>query len=455
MKTLASVFLLLLSLLASPASAQEAAPTPESDALLTEHREVPDLDSRAPEGPDAGEVALWIPRVLLSPLTLVLDYGIRRPLGLLVTTAERENWDGLLLGLFTWNQQRSAILPTFFLAYGMQPTVGLMFFSNDEVAPGHSIGASLQFGGVEALQGSASYAISSGNGFRVELGGGGGRRPDRVFSGIGWEAQAEQYRFHESWYRGELTLRSDFWRQSALQIRSGVDGHAYDPNGYAVLSNSPSLAQGIAQGAVESPPGLEEGFVAYRQRVEIALDSREPEPAPGHGVRIEGGGELVVDLVDPLGRRWVRYGGGVGAFLDLGDRRVLALWGLARFADPIGPGEVPFTELAALGEQALLMQGFLRGQLRGRSAVASTLEYLYPVWTRLDGRLHISVGNVFDEHLAGFAPERLRLSFGVGIATAGDPDSAMQLTIAAGTAPFVNGTNIDSVQMVLGSRQGF
>jgi hypothetical protein len=447
-------------------SATAAASESESDTvrasttprpLLTGRRAVIDYDGREDEGPDAGEILLWVPRILFGPITLVLDYGIRRPLGWFVSTAEQENWDGLILDVVTWNERRSGLVPTFMLAYGLQPAVGLLFFSNDDIAPGHSMGASVTFGGLDFLQGSGSYSITMlDRRVRLELRGEGGRRPDRVFSGIGWDALSAQYRFREAWYEGEARLSIDYWRQSRLSIAVGVDGHEFDPNGYAALStNSPPLAEGLAQGAFARPAALDQGYVAYRQRAALSLDTRELEPAPGHGLRIEAQGELAFDLVDPVRYRWVRWGGGVGAFADLGNRRVLGLWGIARFSDPLGQGDVPFTELIALGEEALLMQGFLRGQLRGRSAAAATLEYIYPIWTRLDGRLHVSAGNAFGPHLTDFLFERLRLSFGIGIATAGEPDDAFELTIAAGTAPFVEGATIDSLQVVFGSRQGF
>ena len=50
-------------------------------------RAVPDYSGRGEEPTTAGDVALWIPRVILSPLYFVSEYIIRRPLGWLITTA--------------------------------------------------------------------------------------------------------------------------------------------------------------------------------------------------------------------------------------------------------------------------------------------------------------------------------------------------------------------------------
>jgi hypothetical protein len=58
-------------------------------------REVPDYDGRG--NPDAKPSdALWIPRVLLAPLYFVHEYVVRRPVGALVKTAERDHWVDLV-----------------------------------------------------------------------------------------------------------------------------------------------------------------------------------------------------------------------------------------------------------------------------------------------------------------------------------------------------------------------
>lgn len=447
---------------------EDAAPTVETAAevaaereaalpLRTEHRARPDYDGRADPGPDAGEVLLWIPRVIFAPLTLVLDYGIRRPLGWFVTTAERERWDVFLIDMFTWNERRSGLVPTGFVAYGMQPSVGLYFWSNDDIAPGHQIRLNADFGGVDYITGSAAYRILAHDAVMVSVLGDGGTRPDRVFSGIGWDAVSNQYRFRETWVRGAARLQIEPWRESRITVTAGVDARGFDPNGFAWLSNNaPPLSQALDANVFETPAGLERGYTAYRQRLDVAIDSREEEPAPGHGVRLEGHAELAFDVERPNESRWFRYGGAVGGFLDLGGHRVLGLWGLAHFVDPLMNEPVPFTELVEFGGTTdILLSGFLRGQLRGRSGTALTLEYRYPIWTRLDGRLHAGIGNVFDAHLGDFDIERLRASFGFGVATVGEPDSRFELAIAAATSPFVHGVTIDSVQLLVGSRQGF
>ncbi|HKU38809.1 MAG TPA: hypothetical protein VJR89_11700, partial [Polyangiales bacterium] len=84
--------LLSVQVLALPEAA--LADTPEK-------REVPDYDGRE-EPTTAGDVLLWVPRLLLSPLYLVSEYVIRVPLGFLLTAAERAQVPAFLYDLFTF-----------------------------------------------------------------------------------------------------------------------------------------------------------------------------------------------------------------------------------------------------------------------------------------------------------------------------------------------------------------
>ena len=44
-----------------------------------------------------GDVAIWVPRIVLSPVYLVTEYGIRWPLGHLIAEAERRIVAALLV----------------------------------------------------------------------------------------------------------------------------------------------------------------------------------------------------------------------------------------------------------------------------------------------------------------------------------------------------------------------
>ena len=52
-------------------------------------RKLPDYDGRGGTPQTPGQKALWVPRILLSPLYFVSEFVIRRPLGAAITAAEK------------------------------------------------------------------------------------------------------------------------------------------------------------------------------------------------------------------------------------------------------------------------------------------------------------------------------------------------------------------------------
>lgn len=459
------VHALALLWLAAPAAAHaqdvaeasvQAEPTAPRPA--TERRTVPDYDGRPDPGPTPEEVLIWIPRILFGPIHLVLEYLVRAPVGALLTAAEREEWHLFLADFFTWNRRQAGLVPTAFFDFGFAPSVGLYFFWNDLGAEGHMLRGTASFGGVDFLRASVWDRVLLSRAGRVEWSTRveASTRPDRVFQGLGpLSDQDDRARFRHSFVEGAGRLDIHPWRGSRVSVQVGVGWQSYDPDGYAPVSDDPSLATAVQNGTFPGlPPGFE-GYVAYRQRVELRLDTREVAPAPRHGVKLEVMAEQGVDLTSAVDRRWVRYGGVASAFVDIANERVISLHVLADLVDPLGAAEVPFLEQATLGASMLRMPGFLQNQLIGRSAAVATIRYSYPVWVFLDGSLFVSAGNVFDARFAGFDPELLRLAWGFGLASLGDRDHGFELTLAFGTEPFVSGAEIESVRLTVGGQAGF
>jgi hypothetical protein len=134
-----------------------------ADAGTSPKRETPDYDGRPPPPASAGEVALWIPRVLLFPPYVVSEFVIRRPLGALVTLAERNNWANTLLDFFTFGPNNDAgIVPTAFFDFGLQPSVGLYFFWNNALLPHNDVRAHASYYGNNWLALSVSERVHVG-----------------------------------------------------------------------------------------------------------------------------------------------------------------------------------------------------------------------------------------------------------------------------------------------------
>ena len=111
------------------------------------------------------------------------------------------------------------------------------------------------------------------------------------------------------------------------------------------------------------------------------------------------------------------------------------------------PGVAEGPGLASLGGENL-MPGFRAGRLYDRSALVGTLRYSWPIWIWLDGAMHFELGNVFGEHLAGFALEKLRWSGTLGIQSSGTSENPLQIMVGVGSEPFEAGAEIDSFRFL-------
>ena len=91
MRALAGTFAAALLIFSSSAQAQVQAPSPDAtqSGAPSPKRALPDYSGLGPEPTSAGDIALWPLRILLSPLYFTSEYLIRRPLGAIVTAAER------------------------------------------------------------------------------------------------------------------------------------------------------------------------------------------------------------------------------------------------------------------------------------------------------------------------------------------------------------------------------
>lgn len=457
----------ILSVVPAVARAQDATPDAATQAPATQAAQsdatrpgptpkhpIPDYDGRGPEPVTAGDVALWSGRVVLSPLYLVSEYVLRRPLALAITAAEQADVPRKLYDFFTFGPNHNiGFAPVSYFDFGFNPSAGVYAFWNDagfagddwhvhlEAWPDDWVGVSL----TDRMQLDKARALE----MRVAL----LRRPDHVFYGIGPDSpQAHQSRYGEDRIDAGATYEWRFWRSSRLQTAAGLLGSNLYEGHYGW---DPSLGAEAATGAFPLPPGFGTGFAAEYNRVALVLDSRRPWPAPGSGLRADLSAQQENDLRQSPASGWIRYGGSIGGYLDLNDRgRVLGVGATTMFVDPLGSGFIPFPELATLGGDGP-MRGYYPGRLLGRSAAAAEVHYVWPIAAWLGGTFEAAVGNVFDAHLAGFDVERLRFSGDIGISSLGSGDYPIEAIAGIGSEPFDRGGSIDSVHVSLSVNHGF
>jgi hypothetical protein len=446
---------------AAPSSDGPAAPALPAGPLLKsgDKRPVPDYDGR-PELTTPGDVLIWIPRVTFFPVYLVTEFVLRQPLGALTRFVEEKKVIAEITNFFTFGPNGTiGIIPTALIDFGLRPSVGVYFFYDEFLAKENHLRLHAAFGGTDWLRLTVADRVDLDETSTVAFRGEGWRRPDGVFYGIG-PRSLDEYRtnYAADILGGSMAFEAKLSPRVQLNVITGVRSLQFkEPEGADLTDccDDPTLRASINAGELPSPPGYDDGgYVAYRQGLSVAYDNRDPRPAPGSGVRLELRGEHNIDLQSPAERRWVEWGGTVGAFVDLtGHNRVLGLSVSTVFVDPLGEKEVPFPELATLGGE--VMRGFRESRLLGRTATVATLEYRYPIWAFLDGSVSGAVGNVFGEHFDEFDPELLRMAFWGGVRSSEARDHSFDFLIGFGTETFEQGTEITELRFVFGAKQGF
>lgn len=437
----------MLAVLALLARAGGAAP---ADPERVAKRAVPDYDGRGNPDTDAGSWLLWIPRVLLSPFYVANEYVLRRPLGALVSRAERDRWSDRVAHLFTSGEaSKSSVVPIAAIDLGLLPRVGAEYTRDDLFATGNALAVRGATWGPQWIEVAIADRDAIDRDDGVQVGARVRRAEDNLFVGIGPDASRRtRSRYGLERAEASAAYRRQLPGPAELDIESGVRRVDFVRGD---CCGDPSLDTRIARGELMAPPGYRDDYTAAYGRIELTLDTRRPRPEPGSGGYVHAFG---APSVDPgTGGAWIEYGGVAGAALDLtGHRRTLWLELAADLVDRVAGGAVPFTEYPGLDE---LMPGFAPGWLLGASSAAAQLGYRWPLWLGLDAQARVAVGNAFGDHLAGLAPRKLRLSSDVGLSTSTERDAGFELLLGLGTETFEQGAAVTSVRVLVGTKRGF
>jgi hypothetical protein len=433
----------------------------DSARAADDKRPVPDYDGRGGPPQAPGRKALWVPRLLLSPLYFVSEFVVRRPLGAAITAAEKAELPRILYDFFVFGPDHSAgIVPIAFIDFGFEPSVGLYAFWDDAGFEGHDLRLRGSTWGADWLSGTATERFTFGEQVELTLTGTATRRPDHAFYGIGPDTRESALaRYSAATVDARFDTRLHFWGSSMLDTALGYRGASFGSTDYGAAdrgtpSYEPSLDEAVASGELPEPAGFRDGYRAPFVHSRLVLDSRG-KSLSATGARVEVAGEQGTDLKNSPASAWLRYGGTLGGFLDLADDgRVVSLSVSAQLADPLGDRPVPFNELVQLGG-AGMMPGFRQGRLYDRSALVATLRYSWPIWIWLNGSLQAATGNVFGKHFEGAELERSRFSAALGIEASGSRDSIFQALVGFGTETFESGAKLDSIRVVVGARSGF
>ncbi len=416
-------------------------------------RPVPDYDGRGNPDREADSWALWIPRVLLSPIYLVNEYVLRRPLGAFVRHAEREHWADTVEEVFTFGSKGNNIIyPTALFDFALLPSVGIFLKSEDLFVDGNTLRVHAATWGRPWIDVTVADQLDLDRHDVVELRFAFRRAEDNLFFGIGPDVTKHtESRYGLEKLEGTASYDYKPFGESHLRLTGGI-------HRLASISGScchdPTIGDRVAAGELPLPPGYGETYTSAFARGELRLDSRGARPVPGSGVFLALHGQPNFDVHHD--RKWMGYGGAIGAAVDVtGRQRVIKLQVAVDLVDSItnGDGSIPFTDYAEFDPG--LMAGFVPGWLRGRSTAAAQLGYAWPVWIGFDAQTRLTIGNAFDEHLAGLGPSKFRWSWDLGLTRNAQRDQGLELLFGLGSETFDQGAGITSVRVAIGSRQGF
>ena len=158
----------LLALQGSWHSTARADPAPQAPLgagsapyRVSPKRPVPDYDGRGPSPARPGEVGLWVPRVVLSPLYLVSEYVLRQPLGVAIPAAEHADLPRKVYDFFTFGPEHKAgIVPVGLVEFNFNPSVGAYAFWDDAGFKGDDLRAHAEVWPSDWLYGSLTQRVS-------------------------------------------------------------------------------------------------------------------------------------------------------------------------------------------------------------------------------------------------------------------------------------------------------
>jgi hypothetical protein len=401
--------------------------------------------------------------VLVAPLYVVSEFGLRQPFGVLIRASDFGSVPVKIYDFFTSADHKIGIFPSFYLDFGTLPSVGFFFFWNDAGAPENDIRVHFGTWGPEWINAKVldRYWFEHDRAW-VGLEAVFVRRADLSFFGEGPESLAEnESRYESTRAEAAALLFKRFFRSSNIHTRAGVRQVSFDSG---TCCGDPSIEQRVLRGDYPQPDGYPEDYTVGFERLELNFDTRKPRPAPGSGARLEARAEPAFQPRERSPRGWIRYGGALGGALDLtGAQRTLSLTLTTAFAEPLAGDVVPFNEQIVLGGgltsigslMGPQLRGFRHGRLTGQSAAVAELQYTWPIWVFLDGIAAFEVGNVFGSQLSGFDPELLRMSAVFGMRTNRERDQMFELLVGFGTRTFADGAGPESFRLAFGTQRGF
>lgn len=403
------------------------------------------------------DVLVWIPRGLLLPAHLALEYLVRLPLIGAITAAEEQRVFEHAVDLFTFADGDAAVFPTAFYDSGRGAWAAANMFYNNAWVDGHRLDALAGLGsnGWYQLSVGDQWSLFEDDAGRLRVDAVRANDPTLAFAGVGPRADIDDQVFYsEARTAVAVELAVAFEGLSTLRLSTGLR--------QSELSGGrrPSISGRGSTFDAAQLPGFGDAYTLASAGLAFELDSRSPERSftPGSGVRLEGFGSVHLSS-DSAEYRFIRYGVRPIVFWDItGVNHVLALSVYAHALHNGGPAALPVHELVAIGGNDH-MRGFLLGRFRGQSALVHALAYTWPVLFFADGLLFMELGNAFEGFFERFSYAQLCADAGFGLRTSFSRDFGINLLLAFGTNRLGrwddDGLDVQNVRFVVGATHAF
>lgn len=387
----------------------------------------------APTRPE--DVLVWIPRGLLLPVHLVLEYVLRRPFVAFLSWAEENHVFERIVDFFTFADGDGTVFPSVFVVSGRGVQFGLNLNLNNVGTEGHTVSAAAQYGtgGFYNFSLTDELRLFENDAGTLRLHGQFGEDPTFAFYGVGPDQPISNEVFFGV-RRGEVRADLDIAFADLNRIRFNLGWR----NVQFVGGQNPSIDAPDSPffSAVQNGElvGFENPYNIFSIGTGFDLDTRssDREFTTGTGVRLEGFASFNFVVGDPE-IRYLRYGFQPSVFVDItGVNHVLEISARAEAMTNNQENLIPINELVTVGGNDNL-RGFLVGRSRGQSALSLKVDYSWPVFFFLDGVLFWEIGNAFHGFYDDFGFGNMLTAFGFGFRTSMSRESAIDILFAWGT----------------------
>ena len=391
-------------------------------------------DGRADPPPRAEDALVWVPRLVLFPVYLTLEYVVRKPVVAFISWAEENHIFERIGDLLTFADGKGFIFPSVFLVSGQGVQFGLNVTVDDVGPHEHNLAASAQYGtgGFYNVALSDEWSLFENDVGTLRLAGQFGEDPTWAFYGVGPQQPIDNEVFYGI-RRGEVTtdLLIAFAELNRVRLHLGYR------NVQLVGGQNPSIDgdESPFQAAVLNGEffGFADPYNIFSLGLGFDLDTRaaDRQYTEGTGVRLEAFGTYNFTIGDP-DLNFFRYGIQPSLFIDFsGVNHVLELSVYADAISTTNGNTPPINELVTIGGPAN-MRAYLPGRSRGESALSASITYTWPVFFFLDGILLAEMGNAFNGFYEDFGFGRMLVDFGFGFRTSFSREGAIDILLRLG-----------------------